>query len=124
MAVSLDAAYCFTVSLRELAKFPLILTDQSLSWQHIVALFNAGGLEVDVAARASSFELQRSMVANGLPVALGKGPTGVVADGAGGALIACAIVDTRGFDTEYYVQRFTFSGTLSPGWPAEGVRTW
>jgi DNA-binding transcriptional LysR family regulator len=59
-----------SVSLRELAKFPLILTDQSLSWQHIVALFNAGGLEVDVAARASSFELQRSMVANGLGVAV------------------------------------------------------
>lgn len=59
-----------SVSLRELAKFPLILTDQSLSWQHIVALFNAAGLEVDVAARASSFELQRSMVANGLGVAI------------------------------------------------------
>ena len=28
------------------------------------------GLEVDVAARASSFELQRSMVANGLGVAV------------------------------------------------------
>jgi DNA-binding transcriptional LysR family regulator len=41
-----------------------------LSWQHIVALFNAAGLEVDVAARASSFELQRSMVANGLGLAL------------------------------------------------------
>lgn len=59
-----------SVALAELAKFPLILTDQSLSWQHIVALFNAGGLEVDVAARASSFELQRSMVANGLGVAV------------------------------------------------------
>ena len=59
-----------SVSLTELTKFPLILTDQSLSWQHIVALFNAAGLEVDVAARASSFELQRSMVANGLGVAV------------------------------------------------------
>ena len=59
-----------SVALADLAKFPLILTDQSLSWQHIVALFNAEGLEVDVAARASSFELQRSMVANGLGVAV------------------------------------------------------
>lgn len=58
------------VALADLAKHPLILTDQALSWQHIVALFNAEGLEVDVAARASSFELQRSMVANGLGVAV------------------------------------------------------
>ncbi len=59
-----------SVALADLAKYPLILTDQALSWQHIVALFNAEGVEVDVAARASSFELQRSMVANGLGVAV------------------------------------------------------
>jgi DNA-binding transcriptional LysR family regulator len=58
------------VSLADLANHPLILTDQALSWQHIVALFNAAGLEVDVATRASSFELQRSLVANGLGIAL------------------------------------------------------
>lgn len=59
-----------SVALADLAKFPLILTDQALSWQHVVGLFNGVGLEVDVAARASSFELQRSMVANGLGVAV------------------------------------------------------
>lgn len=59
-----------SVTLADLAKLPLILTDQALSWQHIVALFNAEEIEVDVAARASSFELQRSMVANGLGVAV------------------------------------------------------
>jgi DNA-binding transcriptional LysR family regulator len=59
-----------SIAMAELAEHPLILTDQALSWQHIVALFNAQGLEVDVAARASSFELQRSMVANGLGLAL------------------------------------------------------
>lgn len=59
-----------SVALADLAKFPLILTDQALSWQHVVGLFNAAGLEVEVAARASSFELQRSMVANGLGVAV------------------------------------------------------
>lgn len=58
------------VSLADLAKHPLVLTDQALSWQHIVALFNAGGLEVNVATRASSFELQRSLVANGLGIAV------------------------------------------------------
>jgi DNA-binding transcriptional LysR family regulator len=59
-----------SITLTDLAEHPLILTDQALSWQHIVALFNAAGLEVDVTARASSFELQRSMVANGLGLAL------------------------------------------------------
>lgn len=59
-----------SVALADLAKYPVILTDQALSWQHIVALFNAEGVEVQVAARASSFELQRSMVANGLGVAV------------------------------------------------------
>ncbi|MGE0005550.1 MAG: LysR family transcriptional regulator [Parvibaculaceae bacterium] len=58
------------VSLADLAEHALILTDQALSWQHIVALFNAAGLDAEVAARASSFELQRSMVANGLGLAV------------------------------------------------------
>ncbi|WP_119389072.1 LysR family transcriptional regulator [Taklimakanibacter lacteus] len=59
-----------SVALADLARHPLILTDQALSWQHVVGLFNGQGLEVDVAARASSFELQRSMVANGLGIAV------------------------------------------------------
>ena len=59
-----------SVTLADLAHHPVILTDQALSWQHIVALFNASGLEIDVAARTSSFELQRSMVANSLGVAV------------------------------------------------------
>jgi DNA-binding transcriptional LysR family regulator len=58
------------VSLADLARHPLILTDQALSWQHIVALFTGAKLEIDVATRASSFELQRSMVANGLGIAV------------------------------------------------------
>lgn len=59
-----------SISLRQLARHPLILTDQALSWQHVLELFQRSGIDVDVAARASSFELQRSMVANGLGVAI------------------------------------------------------
>jgi DNA-binding transcriptional LysR family regulator len=59
-----------SVALADLAKFPLVLTDQALSWQHVVGLFTGAGIDVDVATRASSFELQRSMVANGLGVAV------------------------------------------------------
>jgi DNA-binding transcriptional LysR family regulator len=48
----------------------VILTDQALSWQHIVALFTGAGLEADVVTRVSSLELQRGMVANGLGIAV------------------------------------------------------
>lgn len=59
-----------SISLRQLAHFPLILTDQALSWQHVLELFQGAGVRTNVLARASSFELQRSMVANGLGVAV------------------------------------------------------
>ena len=59
-----------SVSLRGLARYPLILTDQALSWQHVLELFQRIGSGVNVRARASSFELQRGMVANGLGVAV------------------------------------------------------
>ncbi|BCG89587.1 LysR family transcriptional regulator [Mesorhizobium sp. 113-3-9] len=58
------------VSLADLAAYPLITTDQPQSWQHMLDLFRSRGL-APVADRAtSSFELQRSMVANGFGVAV------------------------------------------------------
>lgn len=59
-----------SVSLKQLAAHPLILTDQALSWQHVLELFHWAGAQVDVATRASSFELQRGLVANGFGVAI------------------------------------------------------
>jgi DNA-binding transcriptional LysR family regulator len=59
-----------SVSLKQLATQPLILTDQALSWQHVLELFHWAGAPVDVMTRASSFELQRSLVANGFGVAV------------------------------------------------------
>lgn len=59
-----------SVSLRELARHPLILTEQALSWQHVLELFAHAGVAAEVSMRASSFELQRSMVASGLGVAV------------------------------------------------------
>lgn len=59
-----------SVTLKQLAAQPLILTDQALSWQHVLELFHWAGAQVDVATRASSFELQRSLVANGFGVAV------------------------------------------------------
>ncbi len=58
------------VSLAELAGFPLVLSDQVASWQHIVELFKLQGLTPAVYARTRTFEMQRSLVANGFGVAL------------------------------------------------------
>ena len=59
-----------TVSLAELAAHPLITTDQPHSWQHMLDLFLSRGLSPIAQSRTSSFELQRSMVANGFGVAV------------------------------------------------------
>ncbi|BCG96260.1 LysR family transcriptional regulator [Mesorhizobium sp. 131-2-1] len=59
-----------TVSLAELAAHPLIMTDQPHSWQHMLDLFLSRGLSPVAQSTTSSFELQRSMVANGFGVAV------------------------------------------------------
>jgi DNA-binding transcriptional LysR family regulator len=58
------------ISLAELADFPLVLSDQAASWQHIIELFRLHGLTPTVYARTQTFEMQRSLVANGFGVAL------------------------------------------------------
>lgn len=59
-----------SVSLAELATQPLITTDQPHSWQHMLDLFLSRGLSPVSQSTTSSFELQRSMVANGFGVAV------------------------------------------------------
>ncbi|MCQ8871321.1 LysR family transcriptional regulator [Mesorhizobium sp. LMG17149] len=59
-----------TVSLADLAAYPLITTDQPHSWQHMLDLFRSRGLSPVADTTTSSFELQRSMVANGFGVAV------------------------------------------------------
>jgi Transcriptional regulator len=59
-----------TVSLRQLAEHPLILTDQPMSREHVVTLFSTAGVDVAVTAHAGSFEFLRSMVANGHGIAV------------------------------------------------------
>jgi DNA-binding transcriptional LysR family regulator len=58
------------VTLAELADETLVLTDQSQSWQHVLELFHLCDLRPARAIRTGSFELQRSMVANHLGVAI------------------------------------------------------
>ena len=62
--------------------------------------------------------------ARGLPIDAAVNATGLwamVADGLGGALLAC--VDHRDPDAQgIYVCRVQYDGTLPPGWPVNGVR--
>lgn len=59
-----------SVSLRQLARYPLVLADQALSREHILALFSTAGIEVGATMQAGTFEFLRGLVANGLGVAV------------------------------------------------------
>lgn len=58
------------VTMADIARHPVILTDQAQSWQHMLELFYMRGVRPMRAVRTGSFELQRGMVANGLGVAI------------------------------------------------------
>ncbi|WP_027151101.1 LysR family transcriptional regulator [Mesorhizobium sp. WSM2561] len=59
-----------TVSLADLEAYSLIASDQPYSWQHTLDLFQSRGLSAVIGKKVGSFELQRSLVANGLGVAV------------------------------------------------------
>ena len=59
-----------TLSLQDVADQPLILTDQGLSISHMRALFARAGLHPNLARRAATLDLMRSLAANGLGVGL------------------------------------------------------
>jgi DNA-binding transcriptional LysR family regulator len=58
------------VSMAELAREPLIMTNQAQSWQHVLELFQMRGVRPTSAVNTGSFELQRSMVANHFGIAV------------------------------------------------------
>jgi DNA-binding transcriptional LysR family regulator len=59
-----------SVSLAELARYSLVLSDQEDSWKYILGLFQLHDLSPSVLGKMRSFEMQRSMVANGFGVAI------------------------------------------------------
>jgi hypothetical protein len=103
-----------------LQAFPVIVPDGSGG--ALIAWHDHSVLGVYAQRITSSAMIAPGWTAGGLPVVLGKGWPRMVTDGGAGALIACSTRDQNGFDLEYYVQRFTFSGPVAPGWPAGGVR--
>ncbi|WP_170351776.1 MULTISPECIES: LysR family transcriptional regulator [Ruegeria] len=58
------------VSLQDLAAYPLILSEEGLSAQHVLGLFRQIGENPTVAHRAASLEIQRSLAAHGEGVAI------------------------------------------------------
>lgn len=59
-----------SVGLSELHKQRFVLLDQPLSAQYVLGLLRASGSEPVIAAEVRGFELQRSLVANGLGIAI------------------------------------------------------
>ena len=59
-----------SISLAELARYPLILSNQGLSIRHMHDLFEHCGSTPAIRHRAPSFETMRSLIANGLGVGL------------------------------------------------------
>jgi len=59
-----------SVSMAELAREPLIMTDQAQSWQHVLELFQLCNVRPTRAVNTGSLELQRSMVANRFGIAV------------------------------------------------------
>jgi len=59
-----------TVSLKQLAMYGLILSDEGLSIQHVLKLFKSKGLRPRVDHRVASLEVMRSLAANGLGVGI------------------------------------------------------
>jgi DNA-binding transcriptional LysR family regulator len=76
------AAKC-EVSLKDVAAYPLILSDEGLSAQHVLGLFRQIGESPTVAHRAASLEIQRSLAAHneGVAISYANPPTKVSYDG-------------------------------------------
>lgn len=65
------------LTLPELARHPLILSEEGLSAQHVLGLFRRQGLSPVVAHRAASLEILRSLAAHGEGIGISySGPAG------------------------------------------------
>lgn len=58
------------VPLKDIAKEPLIIADLAHSKEYMLAMCASRGLDIDVVYYTDSFEMQRSLVANGLGIAV------------------------------------------------------
>lgn len=82
------------VSLRDLAVYPLILSDEGLSAQHMLGLFRTIRETPTVSHRAASLEIQRSLAAHNEGVALSYANPPVQVSYDGMPLISLPVIDT------------------------------
>jgi hypothetical protein len=81
------------------------------------------GFDLYVAHLRRQGDVDPAWVANGVPVVTLTGDQlypQLVADGSGGFFVAWQ--DHRSTKWEAFVQRYSATGTVSPGWPANGLR--
>ncbi|WP_058283233.1 LysR family transcriptional regulator [Ruegeria denitrificans] len=71
------------VGLQDLAHYPLILSEEGLSAQHVLGLFRQIGENPTVAHRAASLEIQRSLAAHGegVTISYANPPAKITYDG-------------------------------------------
>lgn len=71
------------VTIQDLAAYPLILSEEGLSAQHMLGLFRQVGQNPTIAHRAASLEIQRSLAAHneGVAISYANPPMGVSYDG-------------------------------------------
>jgi DNA-binding transcriptional LysR family regulator len=81
------------ISLAELARYPLILSNQGLSIRHMLDLFEHCGVTPTIAHRAPSFETMRSLIANGLGVGLSYTRPGVAVSYDGLPIVEVSVAD-------------------------------
>jgi len=81
-----------------------------------------GGANVYAQRVRSDGTLAAGWTDGGIPIAIGKANRAAARDEAGGFYVASSTPGpSLGFDGSYYLLRFRFDGTPSPGWPAGGV---
>jgi DNA-binding transcriptional LysR family regulator len=81
------------ISLAELARYPLVLSNQGLSIRHMLDLFEHCGITPTIAHRAPSFETMRSLIANGLGVGLSYTRPGMAVSYDGLPIVEVSVTD-------------------------------
>ena len=81
------------IRIEDLSGKPLVLVDQGRSLRHMVGLFRAQQLTANIEYRAATYEIMRSMVANGLGIGLSYTRSRATTSHDGKPLIDKEIVD-------------------------------
>ncbi len=105
-------AACEKIRIKDLSDEPLVLVDQGRSLWHMVGLFREHQISPNIAHRAATYEIMRSMVANGLGIGLSYTRSKSTTSHDGKPLLDRKIVD--GYSAEPMVTVSNPANPLSP----------